>query len=773
MLTLSKGEARHSTSINVSGSITSRSSTSLWCSQVMPRYSHHSPGRALALVGRPTGHDTATIDLESKFNLGPPAVGLDRDFRADEEAIDETSRRTATIASLSSSATLGASPTHAALKLSTRDSMINVGVNYHSPNWRDYRQSRGAQSIGPLGADRARQIRGSNKSRSRRDGVLQHIDSQIAVNRGIEDLGLKQQRPRGRKQAVKARRKETRDQDHSRFCSNFFFPAMTRPLSKHFSHKTTGWTCRSGNTRVSLAALGLILGEMPFLGAIINGDAGASVVSDNSRSPAIIHQPASVTWRAISWKMCFSGTITQSSPAVTSYRGQTVVAVGDETGVVHLIDATTGRSMPGWPQAMATSPGKVAPIESSPTFAYFNGSDAPPDIIVSAGSTWVKSTEGEVEAFSITGRQLWVFHVGRAVDTADGVISTPAVGDVIGNHRLEVVFGSWDHNIYVLNARGGEMGFAYDNADTIWSSPALYRLPGRRAADIYIGSDASGRTDSTLRGGRCVGGYLTDFRWSPRAVNPDTRAIGPGLTRSWYKCLNQSIWSSPAVGVINATGRAAVVVGSGFFEQPFPSDTNRLFAFYAKTGAPVPGWPVRTAGPAIGSPAIGTIGTSNTPAIVETVWICAGKTQSDCVVTNHSRIEAFSGAGRAIWHTELLGPAIEGSATLVPLRGETGNDVLVGTSYGIYPLDGTNGRYLFGTNGSDQWAAVSPACRVFSTIAVAPVASGWEAIASCGGPPQFHFPGEVAAFPLLINPTSTPAWPMFHYNDAHDGSSSP
>jgi len=554
-------------------------------------------------------------------------------------------------------------------------------------------------------------------------------------------------------------------------CSNL--QDMITSFTDRFSRRQAHQARRSQVARLSLATLGLALGSSPIIGAITAGTADAGVVHDSTGCPAIIHQAGSVTWKSIAWKVCIAGTITQSSPAVTTFGGQTVTAVGDETGVVHVLDASTGKDMPGWPQAMSTPAGAVAPIESSPTFAYFNGPNSAPDIIVAAGSTWVTSSAGEVEAFSLTGKRLWVFHVGHQPGTAYGVISTPAVGDVLGNHSLQVVFGSWDHKIYVLDSAGRQLGSAYDNADTIWSSPALYHLPGRRADDIYIGSDASGRTDSSLPGGRCVGGYLTDFRWSNNAINPDTRTAQPGLTRVWYKCLNQSIWSSPAVGVINASGRAAVVVGTSFFEQPFPSATNRVYAFYAASGDKVPGWPARTVGPAVGSPVIGTVGASNTIAVVETAWLCAGKTQADCGVTNHSEVQAFTGDGRLIWKTKLLGPTIEGSATLVPLQGETGNDVLVGTGYGIYPLDGTNGHFLFGTNGSNQWATVNPGCRIFSTLAVAQVTSGWDAIASCGGPPAFHFPGEILAIPLPIQPTSAPAWPMFRYSDSHTGSNLP
>ncbi len=523
--------------------------------------------------------------------------------------------------------------------------------------------------------------------------------------------------------------------------------------------------------RVALTVAMGLGGLIPLVGGLTQLPATASVAHNEVRCPQIIHQAASVSWSKISWKVCFPGTITQSSPAVTTFKGQSLVAVGDESGMVHLLDASTGTDMPGWPKPMFTTGGGVAPIESSPAFAYLHGKSSPPDIVVAAGSTWVKSTAGEVQDFTFTGQRRWVFHVGHVPGTAYGVISTPAIGNVLGNGQQQIVFGSWDHKIYILDAHGRQVGFAYDNADTMWSSPALYRVPGRGPADIFIGSDASGRTDASLPGGRCVGGFLSDFHWSASAINPDTRQAGPGLTRIWYKCLNQSIWSSPAVGVINGTNRAAVVVGTSFFEQPFPSDTNKVFAFYAATGATVPGWPATTAGPALGSPAIGKIGSSNTPAVVETSWLCQGSSQPSCIASNHSEVEAFNGAGRPIWATRLLGPTIEGSAVLTPLRGEVGNDVLVGTSYGVYPIDGDNGRYMFGTNGNNQWATINPACRVFSTLAVAQTATGWEAIESCGGPPQFRFPGELAAFPLPTDPTTKPSWPAFRFNSLHQGSS--
>ena len=166
-------------------------------------------------------------------------------------------------------------------------------------------------------------------------------------------------------------------------------------------------------------------------------------------------------------------------------------------------------------------------------------------------------------------------------------LESSAVGDVVGNGQQQIVFGSWDHHIYVIDSHGHQLGFAYDNADTIWSSAALYKLPGQNRDDVFLGSDASGRPIGN--GQRCVGGFVADYRWSSAARDPDTLKIGPGLNRQWFKCLNQTVWSSPVVGEIGTSKQPVVVVGTGFFEQPFPSATNKVFALYAGSGLTVPG----------------------------------------------------------------------------------------------------------------------------------------------------------------------------------------
>jgi hypothetical protein len=238
--------------------------------------------------------------------------------------------------------------------------------------------------------------------------------------------------------------------------------------------------------------------------------------------------------------------------------------------------------------------------------------------------------------------------------------------------------------------------------------------------------------------------------------------------------MNQSIWSSPVVGLIGSSHRPAVVVGTSFFEQPFPSDTDRVFAFDAATGATLPGWPVKTAGPALGSPAIGVIDGSGQPSVVETSWICNGASEKTCFSPGKSMVYAWNGKGQQLWSSAIPGPTTLSSPVLVPLSGSTPDDVLVGSPNGLYPLSGANGDFLFGTNGTNQFAAINNGCRVFNSVAVADVGgdgarAGWHAFEACGGPPVFRQTGQVSSYRLPEQDPGAVDWPMFRGSPSHSG----
>lgn len=466
-----------------------------------------------------------------------------------------------------------------------------------------------------------------------------------------------------------------------------------------------------------------------------------------------------VSFPAATWQTCFGGSVAESSPSVATYDGTTILAVGDEEGYVHVINAATGKELPGWPQRMKDPGGGSVAIEGSPAIGFLNGPKAPPSIVVGTGSRFVANTQREVEAFTLRGKVRWLFHVGQAAGTAPGVLSSPAIGSLTGSTQQDVVFGAWDHNIYALGPDGKLLpGFPVNTADTIWSSPALYQLPGMPGDTIFIGGDASG-----LNG--CVGGWISAYHDTDGRVD-----------LIWRHCEDQTIWSSPAVGVINSTGRAVVVVGTGFYEQPFTPATNKLFAFYADNGEPVPGWPVTTPGPAINAPAIGEINATGAPAVVESTWACDGGTIPSCLSTNASNVSAWSGNGQLLWTTPLRGSTVFSSPILAPLSPvQPWNDVLVGSPYGLYAIDGSTGHYMFGTTNTVQHSAINFTCRVDNSAAFSQVENdgaddGWYVFEACGGPEEFHHIGEIVGYHIDFTPAlSVAAWPMFHQNAEHLG----
>jgi len=490
------------------------------------------------------------------------------------------------------------------------------------------------------------------------------------------------------------------------------------------------------------------------LGGLSPGTAGAT-------PPLNPKQAAPLSFPAPTWTDTI-GPVALSSPTVTTLDGVPAVVFGSESGYVYAVNALTGANLPGWPEPVDIQPGVPTAVESSPTVAYLDGPKKPPSIIVGAGSTYIANQQGGVVAFNANGTMRFKF-LTRAVfnewaNTSipngyrQSVFSTPAVGDLTGRGQLDIVFGSYDHRLYALTPNGDVVpGFPVDTEDTIWSSPALFHVrgPSKHADDIFIGGDASGHQG-------CVGGFVYDFTYVHNR---------PKI--AWSHCEDQTIWSSPAVGVINSSGSPAVVVGTGFgWKPPYQPGTDRVYAFYAKTGRSVPGWPVQTAGPAFGSPAIGVLAGSTTPAVVDTSWCLA------CTPTNpgDSMVYAWQGTGKRIWSQTLLGPNDFSSPVIVDLTGSGGNDVVVGSSNGLYPLDGSTGAFLYGT---DEASGVNVA-SMLNAVAVAYIpgsgpGAGWHLFEAAGGPQQVTPVGRLFDYPLPAVPGTRPPWPMWRGNPAHQG----
>ncbi|MDX6697928.1 MAG: cell wall-associated protease [Solirubrobacteraceae bacterium] len=231
------------------------------------------------------------------------------------------------------------------------------------------------------------------------------------------------------------------------------------------------------------------------------------------------------------------GTSGESSPTLADVNGDgradLVLATSD--GLVRVHDGRTGRMLPGWPRAMVAIPG------SEPV-----------------------------------ARRIGVLRAG--------FVGTPAVGDIDGDRRPDVVVGGLDGRVYAWNGRGRSLrGFPFgiglrapaeagrlDSA--IYASPALADLDRDGRLDVVVG--AADQRVYALRGdGRALPGW-------------------PVLARDGGDVAK--ILASPAIGDLDGDGAPDVVEGTAEAYGSTPDTTGRVYAWDAR-GRRLPGWPVHPA----------------------------------------------------------------------------------------------------------------------------------------------------------------------------------
>jgi hypothetical protein len=279
----------------------------------------------------------------------------------------------------------------------------------------------------------------------------------------------------------------------------------------------------------------------------------------------------------------------ESSPVLANLRGdrakEIVLATSD--GLLHVFSGRTGRDVSGFPRRMRLAPDPQNATRdlgalrqgfvSTPAVGDING-DHHRDIVVAG-------LDGRVYAFNSHGRTLkgWPTHIDLQSVPSNGrqdvaIYASPALADLNGDGRLDVIVGAADQKIYAWNGRGNALPgwpvLARDGANgvitRVFSSPAVGDLNGDGKPDVVESSnEVYGSSPSNT--GRVYAWDATGHLLKGWPVAPT------GLAADSLPVVGQGVPTSPVLGDVDGDGRDEVAVAT-FTGQPelYKGDGTRL-----------------------------------------------------------------------------------------------------------------------------------------------------------------------------------------------------
>ena len=293
-----------------------------------------------------------------------------------------------------------------------------------------------------------------------------------------------------------------------------------------------------------------------------------------------------------------------SSPNAATLGGVPAVVVGDRAGYVYAFSLAAGGAVPGWPARTGGTP-----VDSTPSVAAIGANPVNDTVFVGVGDSSTPH-QGGYEAFNPDGTKRWYVAVknpasDRSAGATSAVAASLAVGDLQGG--LDVVAPSVGQEEYALNAATGATltGFPWFSADSGFSTPALADLYGNGRTDIVEGGD---QTAGLAYGvAYTQGGHV-------RVLSPTGRA-GTASPAGGLDCEanpNVGVESSPAVGPFLAGGATGIVVGTGTTFKG--SDTDKVLAFDTRCRLV---WQAALDGMTESSPALADVQGNGALAVIE------------------------------------------------------------------------------------------------------------------------------------------------------------
>lgn len=181
------------------------------------------------------------------------------------------------------------------------------------------------------------------------------------------------------------------------------------------------------------------------------------------------------------WSYPFQ-TSTFSSAAVDDIDGdgRPEVVVGSYDNTVYALSGATGASK--WSFQAGN------PIDSSPAVGDIDG-DGRIEVVFGVGFISGAGFKGVAALDGRRGRQKWSF----ALQEDERVISSPALGDIDHDGRTEVVIGTNAKRLYAFAGAGDGRGdaqvkYAHEAGDKIESSPTLGDIDGDGRMEVLVGS---------------------------------------------------------------------------------------------------------------------------------------------------------------------------------------------------------------------------------------------------------------------------------------------